>query len=105
MNLSEHSKALAIFPRTIEVFDMAGVEDAADSPAKDAANQLAGQFNNIAELRLSAHKGMTLVRPDGYIAYSARTSDSLTALHSVRMILERQTRQASTATPPSERAA
>src|SRR5690348_3196785 len=33
---SEHSKALAIFPRTLEIFDMAGI----DAPFLEAANRV-----------------------------------------------------------------
>jgi len=67
-------------------------DNAADATAKDHARQLVAQFSPIAELRFSTDKGITLVRPDGYIAYSAGTSDSGTALNSVRLLLERQTR-------------
>jgi hypothetical protein len=35
---------------------------------------------------------MTLVRPDGYVAYAARNGDRLAALESVRSILELQTK-------------
>jgi 2-polyprenyl-6-methoxyphenol hydroxylase-like FAD-dependent oxidoreductase len=66
-----------------------------DSSAKEAVQQLVASFEEIVELRLSAHKGITLVRPDGYIAYSAQSSDSVAALNSVRLVLERQTRQGS----------
>lgn len=63
-------------------------EDATPS-AREAAAQLARSFADIVELRLSPDTGVTLVRPDGYIAYSAH--DSVAALGSVRSLLERQT--------------
>ena len=66
-----------------------------DSSAKEAARQLVASFEEIVELRLSTDKGITLVRPDGYIACYAQSSDSVAALNSVRLVLGRQTRQAS----------
>jgi 2-polyprenyl-6-methoxyphenol hydroxylase-like FAD-dependent oxidoreductase len=59
---------------------------------KRAAQQVVRSFDDIVELRLSPHKGITLVRPDGYIAYSAHISDSTTALNSISLVLERQIR-------------
>lgn len=56
-----------------------------------AAEQLAGSFGDIVELRLSPGRGITLVRPDGYVAYSAHSHDGIAALKSVRSVLERQT--------------
>jgi hypothetical protein len=44
----------------------------ADSPSKAAAEDLARSFNDVVELRFGPHDGLTLVRPDGYIAFSAR---------------------------------
>jgi hypothetical protein len=63
----------------------------ADSSMKEAATQLAGSLSDIVELRLGPGHDITLVRPDGYIAYSAHTHDGIAALKSVRSILERQT--------------
>jgi 2-polyprenyl-6-methoxyphenol hydroxylase-like FAD-dependent oxidoreductase len=62
-----------------------------DSSIKEAAKQLAGSFSDIVELRLGPRHDITLVRPDGYIAYSARNHDGIAALESVRSLLERQT--------------
>jgi len=67
------------------------VDDEADSSIKDAAKQLAGSFSDIVELRMRPCDEMTLVRPDGYIAYSAPNRDGIEALKSVRSILELQT--------------
>ncbi len=144
---SEHSKALAIFPRTLEIFDMAGVA----APFLDAANRVTSvavmthertlahmhftpketPYSFVAmvpqdvtekllveELRrkggyvkygtrfLSAIQqgdsvSATLIRPDGYVAYSAHDGDRTAALESVRSVLQRQTRS----TPRTERAA
>ena len=66
------------------------IADNADSSTKEAANQLCESHNEIVELRTAQHKGITLVRPDGYVAYTASHSnrDSVTHAHSV---LEHQT--------------
>jgi 2-polyprenyl-6-methoxyphenol hydroxylase-like FAD-dependent oxidoreductase len=63
----------------------------ADSSIKDAAEQLAASFSDIVELRPGSFKEITLVRPDGYVAYSAHNHDAVSALKSVRSVLERQT--------------
>jgi hypothetical protein len=67
------------------------IGDNEDNSTKEAAEQLCGSFSEIAELRPSQEKGITLVRPDGYIAYSAHKDDSLASLASVRALLEPQT--------------
>ena len=56
----------------------------------EAAKQLCGSLSDIVELRLAPREGITLVRPDGYIAYSAHNHDNLAALGSVRSVLVRQ---------------
>jgi 2-polyprenyl-6-methoxyphenol hydroxylase-like FAD-dependent oxidoreductase len=63
----------------------------ADASAKGAAKQLAESFNEIVELRLVPGHDTTLVRPDGYIAYSAHSRSGIAALASVRLLLEKQT--------------
>jgi len=67
------------------------LHDEVDSSTKEAAARLAGSLRDIVELRWGPHRGMTLVRPDGYIAFSAHNHDGMAALKSVRMLLERQT--------------
>jgi len=67
------------------------VRDNADSSAKRAAQQLANSFPEIVELRWVARAGITLVRPDGYIAYSASDREENKAWLSVRSLLERHT--------------
>jgi 2-polyprenyl-6-methoxyphenol hydroxylase-like FAD-dependent oxidoreductase len=63
----------------------------ADSSAEEAAQQLSESFSDIVELRLRPGHDITLVRPDGYIAFSAHSRDGIAALTSVRSLLERQT--------------
>ena len=62
---------------------------------KQAAEQLARSLNDIVELRLRPSRNITLVRPDGYIAYSAHNHDGIEALTSVRSFLESQTKSQS----------
>lgn len=62
-----------------------------DSSFKEGAKQLGGSFSDIVELRTGAVDDITLIRPDGYIAYSAHKHDGAAALKSVRSLLERQT--------------
>jgi hypothetical protein len=61
------------------------------SAMSDAAKQICASFGDIVELRRSPHAGLTLVRPDGYIAYSAHDGDNTAALESIRSLLQRQT--------------
>ncbi len=67
------------------------VESDADPSTIEAAKRLVGSFPDIVELRLSQYPGLTLVRPDGYIAYSTHDDVGATALAPVRSLLERQT--------------
>ncbi len=62
-----------------------------ESAIRKAAQELCLSFSGIVEMRPSHQPGITLVRPDGYIAYSARNGNSIAALESVRSLLERQT--------------
>jgi 2-polyprenyl-6-methoxyphenol hydroxylase-like FAD-dependent oxidoreductase len=58
----------------------------------EEATKLLQRFSSeIVELRPSTHAGVTLVRPDGYIAYSGHNGDSSGELDAVRSVLERQT--------------
>jgi 2-polyprenyl-6-methoxyphenol hydroxylase-like FAD-dependent oxidoreductase len=61
----------------------------AEPSLKNAAQQLSSACSGILELRTAQHPGITLVRPDGYIAYSS-SRDQAEALESVRLILDRQ---------------
>ncbi len=60
-----------------------------DQSVQAAAKQLADSMSDVVELKFNGGNGMTLVRPDGYIAYSAHTTDQ-SALDSVRSLLQRQ---------------
>ena len=62
----------------------------AESTIKDAAKQLAESLSDIVELRLMGNHGLTLVRPDGYIAYSARAGEE--ELRTIHALLELQTK-------------
>ncbi len=62
-----------------------------DSSAREAAKEVAESFRDIVELRLGPRHDITLVRPDGYIAYSAHSREGIAAVSSVRSLLERQT--------------
>ncbi len=59
--------------------------------ANQSAKQLCETFPEVVELRPSHDRGVRLVRPDGYIAYSKHDGDSSAALGSMRSLLERQT--------------
>jgi 2-polyprenyl-6-methoxyphenol hydroxylase and related FAD-dependent oxidoreductases len=63
----------------------------AEPSVTEAAKQLAASFSDIVELRLGPGHDITLVRPDGYIAYSAHNRDGIAALKSVHSVLEHQT--------------
>jgi glycine/D-amino acid oxidase-like deaminating enzyme len=69
------------------------IDDAGPAVTR-AAGQLAEAFNDVVELRPGAVRNITLVRPDGYVAYAARNGGGLAALKSVRSILELQTNKA-----------
>jgi 2-polyprenyl-6-methoxyphenol hydroxylase-like FAD-dependent oxidoreductase len=56
----------------------------------EAAARLAGSLSDVLEMRRSDRRGLTLVRPDGYVAYAARTGLP-SGLNAVRTLLARQT--------------
>jgi 2-polyprenyl-6-methoxyphenol hydroxylase-like FAD-dependent oxidoreductase len=67
------------------------ISDRVDSSIKNEAAQLCESLENIVELRALKEPGITLVRPDGYIAYATHKTVDTGALRSVRSILELQT--------------
>jgi 2-polyprenyl-6-methoxyphenol hydroxylase-like FAD-dependent oxidoreductase len=67
------------------------VDSHAESSTIQAATQLAESFRDIVELRSPSRHDITLVRPDGYIAYHAHSREGIAALMSARSLLERQT--------------
>jgi 2-polyprenyl-6-methoxyphenol hydroxylase-like FAD-dependent oxidoreductase len=66
-------------------------DDQADPSDKDAVKRLCASFKDILELRFWPRHLALLVRPDGYIAYSAHSRHSIAELPSMRSLLERQT--------------
>ncbi len=71
-------------------------DSAADAAILESARQLCQSLKEIVELRLHHRDEITLVRPDGYAAYSANSRQGRAALSSVRALLERQTEFAGT---------
>lgn len=67
------------------------IDDDEESSIEEAAKQLRESLGGIVEVRTASKPGVTLVRPDGYIAYSARNHDRVAALGAVRSLVERQT--------------
>jgi 2-polyprenyl-6-methoxyphenol hydroxylase-like FAD-dependent oxidoreductase len=66
------------------------IEESAESAVQAAAKQFGQSCQEIVELRRSQHPGMTLVRPDGYVACSAQAAHGA-PLREMRALLERQT--------------
>jgi 2-polyprenyl-6-methoxyphenol hydroxylase-like FAD-dependent oxidoreductase len=68
-------------------------EDTEDPSSAGAAEQLCDEFRDLIEWRSSRLdpriKGVKLVRPDGYLAFSSRGNDTVAALQSVRSLLAR----------------
>lgn len=63
--------------------------DREDEPSLVKARTMFEGFEGVVEIRSSDRRGIVLVRPDGYIAYSSAHPDS-SSLDSVRLLLERQ---------------
>lgn len=55
----------------------------------EAAKQLCASFSDIVELRHSQRSGISLVRPDGYIAYASDSRRDTASFSSVHAVLER----------------
>ena len=72
------------------------VDDANEASSTEAAKQLCSSLADVVELRPTRQPGITLLRPDGYVAYSAHNANSIAALASVRTLLEFQTGPSST---------
>jgi 2-polyprenyl-6-methoxyphenol hydroxylase-like FAD-dependent oxidoreductase len=67
------------------------IDDKPDSVVRDAVDDLIATFPEVVDLRTRRDVDVTLVRPDGYVAYTARGRGPLAALDSVRRLLARQT--------------
>lgn len=65
------------------------VGDHGQPSTSEAAKQLCASFNDLVELRQSQRSGISLVRPDGYIAYAADSRRDIASPSSVRAVLER----------------
>ncbi len=63
----------------------------ADVATRDATSRFAESFGDVLELRFVRGEDTVLVRPDGYVAYSARHSLGTAALPTVRSLLAQQT--------------
>ena len=66
---------------------LAGEEE--DASTRRAAEALAGRLGDVLELRSCPSRGITLVRPDGYVAYETHHGEA-SAVDAVRSLLERQ---------------
>lgn len=60
---------------------------------QEAAKEIHESLSDIAELRTAPSHGVKLVRPDGYVAYSASNGGGVAAVKSMRSLLERQTKR------------
>ncbi len=67
------------------------IEDDKEPAIREAARQLCESFSDLVELRPARGSGIKLIRPDGYVAYSAHNGDDMAALKSIRSLLKRQT--------------
>ena len=65
--------------------------DSTDSATREGAEKLCQSFRDIVEVRTARLPGMTLVRPDGYVAYNNQSRNATLALEAVRSLLQRQT--------------
>jgi 2-polyprenyl-6-methoxyphenol hydroxylase-like FAD-dependent oxidoreductase len=66
------------------------IDENADTSTAEAARELCASFPEIVEWRTTHRRGIALVRPDGYIAYSAGGLRAGSALDTVRSVLQRQ---------------
>jgi 2-polyprenyl-6-methoxyphenol hydroxylase-like FAD-dependent oxidoreductase len=67
------------------------VDSGADSSFTQAAKELCASSSELVELRLEDQHTITLVRPDGYIAYAADGREGTGAFEMVRSVLQRNT--------------
>lgn len=62
-----------------------------DRAVSETAQRLVAAFPDVLELRTRRSADVTLIRPDGYVAYSVHGVGPIAALDRVRTLLERQT--------------
>jgi 2-polyprenyl-6-methoxyphenol hydroxylase-like FAD-dependent oxidoreductase len=66
-------------------------DEEADPSLKEAAKQLTESLKEVVELRVAPRQVVTLVRPDGYIAYAGHSREGAGAFKEMRSVLQRQT--------------
>lgn len=66
------------------------IDPGTDSMTRESAELLAQSFQDVLELRAAANVGVTLLRPDGYIAYSDHTAAGIAAVEAARAVIQRQ---------------
>jgi 2-polyprenyl-6-methoxyphenol hydroxylase-like FAD-dependent oxidoreductase len=64
-------------------------DDGVDGSVKARLHSFVGASRDFLELRLGPYRGLTLVRPDGYVAFSSSAIGDA-ALHAAREVLDRQ---------------
>jgi 2-polyprenyl-6-methoxyphenol hydroxylase-like FAD-dependent oxidoreductase len=67
------------------------VNESAEASTVEAAKQLCASFPDIVEMRAAHRPGITLLRPDGYVAYSSTARDATAAISEARSVLARHT--------------
>jgi hypothetical protein len=63
----------------------------ASTSTKEDAERLCKSWEGVVELRAARQPGITLLRPDGYVALTDEGNDATAVLQSVRSLLKRQT--------------
>ena len=64
-------------------------DEAGDERTTNALRELVASTTDVVELRAGRRPGLTLVRPDGYVAYASHAA-STSAIDAVRDVLDRQ---------------
>src|SRR5215467_5476064 len=72
------------------------VHDHEEPATREAAMRLCESLREIVEPRPSPASGITLVRPDGYVAFATHGHSGPTVMSSLRSLLERQTDRSTT---------
>jgi hypothetical protein len=75
------------------------IDDEPDPVVRAAVDDLIAAFPEVVELRTRRGADVTLVRPDGYVAYTAHGRSPIAALDSVRRLLAGQTVHESNRSP------
>ena len=68
------------------------VDGTAGPTATEAARRFCESSDGLVELRSTRRRGLTLVRPDGYVAHAGCGRHAAAVLKSMRLLLHRQTR-------------